>query len=134
KDHGKTGNRSLELILQEDKTDETDAVSGIGKSWKERFAYAPAVVSGPNRVFANSYHTKVAVRDGSAFWLSSGNWSPNSQPQIPDGPQPTIYRLGNREWHVIVEDRKLAGIFEKFIDHDFHQALEAAQKPAPEGV
>lgn len=116
---------ALALILQEN-ADETETVSELESAWRNRFDYAKAVVSGPKRIFANSYHTKVAVRDGSAVWLSSGNWSPHSQPVVPDGPNPTVYRLGNREWHVVVEDASLARIFEKFIRFDLEQATEAA--------
>ena len=37
---------------------------------------------GGSRRFASAYHEKVAVRDSKAFWLSSGNWSSRSQPDI----------------------------------------------------
>ena len=33
-------------------------------------------------VFPNAYHIKVAVRDSSSFWLSSGNWNSTNQPDI----------------------------------------------------
>ncbi len=112
---GKKSDRTLKLILQEDKTAETQGVAEIKDVWKKRFDYVPAAVHGPKRIFNNSYHTKVAVRDGKAFWLSSGNWSKNSQPVVPEGTTQTLYRLGNREWHVIIEDETLSEIFEKFI-------------------
>jgi hypothetical protein len=72
---GKNSTRSLELVLQEDKSDETQAVADIKKAW-QNFQYTPASVHGPQRIFNNSFHTKVAVRDGKSLWLSSGNWSP----------------------------------------------------------
>ena len=37
---------------------------------------------GNHHRFASAYHEKVAVRDHKAFWLSSGNWSLLSQPDI----------------------------------------------------
>lgn len=129
-DIGRSSSRTLRLVLQEDKSEETDAVAELKNSWKTRLDYTEAAVKGPHRIFNNSFHTKVAVRDHVAFWLSSGNWSPHSQPEIPAGPQPTMYRLGNREWHVIIEDPKLSGIFEKFIEHDFRQAAQALTEEA----
>lgn len=72
--------------------------------------------------FANAYHEKVAVRDSSSFWLSSGNWSLRSQPDIDPIGDPAsargMYSKGNREWHVIVEDEPLARLFEKYIKYD----------------
>jgi hypothetical protein len=48
------------------------------------------VRSGGGRRFASAYHEKVAVRDSKAFWLSSGNWSLRSQPNIdPVGDRPS---------------------------------------------
>jgi hypothetical protein len=77
---------------------------------------------GASRRFASAYHEKVAVRDSNAFWLSSGNWSLRSQPNIDPIGTPSqakgMYSKGNREWHVIVEDEKLAKVFERYIKHD----------------
>ena len=127
-----SGSRDFEMVLQVDKPEERTAVGELKDAWGERFKFTPAVVSGPHRIFANSYHTKVAVRDSKAFWLSSGNWSPHSQPVVPDGPQPTAYRLGNREWHVIIGDETLAAIFETYIKHDFEQAAAASSEESAE--
>jgi hypothetical protein len=33
-------------------------------------------------IFPTAYHIKVAVRDRTAFWLSSGNW--NNSKAVPD--------------------------------------------------
>jgi hypothetical protein len=130
---GAAGNTSLTLILQTDKAHEPDAVVKLAQVWGDRLEFTPAVVSGPNRLFANSFHTKVAVRDRKALWLSSGNWTPTSQPEIPPGPQPTIYNKGNREWHVVIEDEALAGLFEDFVRWDFRQAAGAGlPEAAPE--
>ena len=77
---------------------------------------------GGGRRFASAYHEKVAVRDSSAFWLSSGNWSLRSQPNIDPIAVPAqargMYGKGNREWHVIIEDGPLAKLFEDYIRHD----------------
>lgn len=122
----------MALVLQEN-ANEVASVAKLRKAWdKKRFTYAKAVVSGPHRIFANSFHTKVAVRDGKTMWLSSGNWSPHSQPEVPPGVNPTIYRLGNREWHVVINDVKLSTIFEKFIKYDLETAADvAAEEAAP---
>ncbi len=96
------------------------------------FTWAP--VTQDNRTtqgfFPSAYHTKVAVRDGSAFWLSSGNWKSSSQPEanplanpLPLGFDPVQFqRRSNREWHVIVESPALARRMEAFITHDIEQA------------
>ncbi|WP_375396927.1 phospholipase D-like domain-containing protein [uncultured Sphingomonas sp.] len=80
------------------------------------------VQCGGGRRFASAYHEKVAVRDAASFWLSSGNWSLRSQPNIDPIGFPAqargMYSKGNREWHVIVDDADLAQLFERYIRHD----------------
>lgn len=127
---GEETDATLSMILQVDAHDR-DLEQQLRQSWGDRLELTPASVSGPHRVFNNSYHTKVAVRDGSAFWLSSGNWSPNSQPALGPSAEHVWYSKGNREWHVIVEDEPLAQIYEKFIEHDIAQAQAVA---APEAA
>nr|WP_246721288.1 phospholipase D-like domain-containing protein [Rhizobium leguminosarum] len=77
---------------------------------------------GANYRFASAYHEKVAVRDSSAFWLSSGNWSLRSQPEIDPIADPKaakgMYSRGNREWHVIVDHEPMAKLFERYILRD----------------
>ena len=89
------------------------------------------VQCGGGRRFASAYHEKVAVRDSSAFWLSSGNWSLRSQPNIDPVGVPAqakgMYAKGNREWHVIVEDEELSKQFELYIKHDLKGSQEEAQ-------
>jgi phosphatidylserine/phosphatidylglycerophosphate/cardiolipin synthase-like enzyme len=102
----------------------------LRQAWAERLDYAPASTSGPGRLFKSAYHTKVAVRDSAAFWLSSGNWTPTSQPVIAPGAH-NLYAKGNREWHVIIEDAALAQMFEKFIRYDIQQARLAGSEPPP---
>lgn len=88
------------------------------------------VQCGAGRRFASAYHEKVAVRDATAFWLSSGNWSLRSQPDIdPLGEPPSakgMYGKGNREWHIIVEDETLARLFQQYIEHDRDGSKEEA--------
>ena len=125
---GEESDATLNMILQVDKNDK-DVETTLRNSWGDRLEFTQASVSGADRIFNNSYHTKVAVRDSSAFWLSSGNWSPTSQPSIKPGSEQVLYSKGNREWHVIIEDEPLAKMYEQFIEYDIKQAREVA---APE--
>lgn len=110
-----------------------------------RFANAFAHL-GKGGTFASAYHIKVAVRDDSAFWLSSGNWQSSNQPEQdflePDADRTQIPKF-NREWHVVVENATLAKHFQRFLEHDFDTAsapedeaalAEAATVPAPDLV
>ena len=74
-------------------------------------------------IFPSAYHIKVAVRDGNAFWLSSGNWNVSNQPNFA-ADAPSRGSLGNadRDWHVVVMDEGLAQLFQAYIDHDFQVA------------
>jgi hypothetical protein len=80
--------------------------------------------------FPSAYHEKVIVRDEESFWLSSGNWSRRSQPEIdPIGDPPSassMFSKGNREWHIIVDDKPLAKVFARYIKHDLTKAREDA--------
>jgi hypothetical protein len=80
--------------------------------------------------FPSAYHEKVVVRDEESFWLSSGNWSRRSQPDIdPIGDPPSassMFSKGNREWHIIVDDKPLAKMFARYIKHDLAKAREDA--------
>jgi phosphatidylserine/phosphatidylglycerophosphate/cardiolipin synthase-like enzyme len=125
---GEQSDAKLNMILQVSSNDR-DIEQMLVDNWgRDRVEFVKASVSGAHRIFNNSYHTKVAVRDSNAFWLSSGNWSPNSQPLIEPGSEQFMYRNGNREWHVIVEDEAMAMMYEKFIRYDMTEAL-AAETP-----
>jgi phosphatidylserine/phosphatidylglycerophosphate/cardiolipin synthase-like enzyme len=126
---GEQTSDKLAMILQVS-TNDAQMQTTLSHSWGNRLDFAKASVSGPNRVFNNSYHTKVAVRDSKAFWLSSGNWSPNSQPFIRPGWEQFLYREGNREWHVIIDDEPLAQMYEKFIRYDMRMARRAGETEA----
>jgi hypothetical protein len=90
------------------------------------------VKCGANYRFASAYHEKVAVRDSTAFWLSSGNWSLRSQPEIDPIADPKtakgMYSKGNREWHVIVDDVPMAQLFERYITYDRDLSQEEAEQ------
>jgi hypothetical protein len=76
--------------------------------------------------FPFAYHIKVIVRDGKAVWLSSGNLNNSNEPDLASPPTKT-----DRDWHVIVEDARLAKLFTAYLDRDFtsakqHQAADAS--------
>jgi phosphatidylserine/phosphatidylglycerophosphate/cardiolipin synthase-like enzyme len=77
-------------------------------------------------IYPTSYHIKVAVRDGTAFWLSSGNWNNSNQPDINPLTNPTaaaaVAKKSDRDWHVIVEHPGLAATFEQFLKNDWQVA------------
>ena len=77
-------------------------------------------------IFASAYHIKVAVRDGEAFWLSSGNWQSSNQPDPErlgaDVDPGDLLRNYNREWHVIVEHPGLSRLYEQYLEYDLSQA------------
>lgn len=104
-----------------------------------RFDFAWASV-GKNHRFASAYHIKVAVRDGKAFWLSSGNWQSSNQPNHEIASKDDGWNLlmkHNREWNIVVENMELASQFESFLKHDLRQAradenIESAEPPTLE--
>lgn len=110
---------------------ETTVIARLRNTLGRRFDSVFAVLGNPDGIFANSYHIKVAVRDGRSFWLSSGNLQSSNQPDLDplgaDANNLNILREFNREWNVVVEHSGLAETFEEFIRHDFNQAREAAE-------
>lgn len=132
-----------ESLPKPDDTDSTKAddlpeskvISRLRNALHARLRSVWASVGNPNGLFANSYHIKVVVRDGRAFWLSSGNLQSSNQPDLnplgADADVPGILHEYNREWHVIVEHPGLARTFERFIEWDIEQSRKA---PAPESL
>lgn len=99
-----------------------------------RFDHAPASI-GKEHQFATAYHIKVAVRDGSAFWLSSGNWQSSNQPNHEVAVGDTSWDLlrdHNREWHAVIENANLAKQFERYIRYDLKNAKADADVEAPD--
>lgn len=95
------------------------------------------VPTGSQGLVAMSYHIKVTVRDGKSIWLSSGNWKQSSQPNIPADKlgQPKAMTKWNREWHVVMNNKTIAGRFRNHILADYEQSrvlggtLEAVEEP-----
>jgi hypothetical protein len=86
----------------------------------------------PNGLWASAYHIKVAVRDGKAVWLSSGNWQSSNQPDVhPFAPGAAKLPAGfqrkyNRDYHAVIVNDKLASIYEGYIKRDFKLASAQA--------
>jgi phosphatidylserine/phosphatidylglycerophosphate/cardiolipin synthase-like enzyme len=113
---------------------EDDVIAPLEEKMKDRFEMAWATLvskANPAGLFASAYHIKVAVRDGNAVWVSSGNWQSSNQPNVhPFGDNPGRLPAGfqrkyNRDYHAITDSKKLASIFESYIKRDFK--LAAAQ-------
>lgn len=105
-----------------DLTDD-EIIQKLSKALGRKFEHA-WVKKGPvNGWISSSYHIKVAVRDRTAFWLSSGNWQSSNQPNgdpLNETPKNRSWLSQyNREWHAIVEHKGLADTYEKFLLHDF---------------
>jgi len=123
------------------KAHELDENSGVldplGRILQDRFEMAWATLvskAHPDGLWASAYHIKVAVRDGNAAWVSSGNWQSSNQPNVhpfqPGAELPSGFqRKYNRDYHAIFKNERIASIFEQYIkrDHD----LSAAQAGAP---
>jgi phosphatidylserine/phosphatidylglycerophosphate/cardiolipin synthase-like enzyme len=78
-------------------------------------------------MFPTSYHIKAMVRDHAALWLSSGNLNNSNQPDMASPP-----KTEDRDWHVIIEDRGIANLFEAYLNQDFKsaQAFQVSESPA----
>jgi S1-C subfamily serine protease len=99
----------------------------------DRFHFAWSSV-GKDHQFATAYHIKVAVRDGKAFWLSSGNWQSSNQPnhEIAVGEASwDLLMQHNRDWHIVIENAKLAQQFEKYLLYDLKNAEADATTELP---
>jgi hypothetical protein len=108
---------------------ESSIVEGLERVAAARFENAFAHV-GSGQTFASAYHIKVAVRDRTATWLSSGNWQSSNQPNIDlfaaAADRKQIVRF-NREWHMVVEHAGLARKFRRYLEHDLETAREAPE-------
>jgi V8-like Glu-specific endopeptidase len=141
--HGK-----MELVLQygtsldngakADDIEDTATVEQLKGALGANFHSQWANVSEKGSLWASAYHIKVAVRDSSAFWLSSGNWQSSNQPE--DAPptgteeQKDLLTGYNREWHAVIENETLASVFEAFIKYDFDQSKGFVPKGSVDAV
>jgi PLD-like domain len=71
-------------------------------------------------IYPTAYHIKVVVRDQKALWLSSGNFNVSNQPNFAaKDPQRGSLANADRDWHLIILDPDLAGLYKAYIDNDF---------------
>jgi hypothetical protein len=132
--------RRLELVLHPrperppksgikayDLDEESQVIAPLREAMGDRFTMSWATLSSranPEGLWASAYHIKVAVRDGKALWLSSGNWQSSNQPDVdpfadePEDVPPGFPRRYNREYHAIIENEALASAFEAYIKRD----------------
>ena len=135
--------KSLSLVLddppRDPSADQTDEATkqALSQALGSRLAFAWAAEAlDPNvssAIFPSAYHIKVAVRDQTALWLSSGNWDNSNQPVIDPWGDPTgaatIAAKSDRDWHVVVEHPGLSQTFAAYLRHDLAVA-KALQAPA----
>ena len=121
-----------------DLAEEEEVIEPLEKKLKNRFEFAWATLvskAHPDGLWASAYHIKVAVRDGKAVWLSSGNWQSSNQPDVhPFAANPGKLPAGfqreyNRDYHAIIVNDRLASIYETYIKRDFELASAQAGKP-----
>lgn len=124
-------------VKADDLDEEKEVIPPLEKKMKARFEQTWATLvskQNPDGLFASAYHIKVAVRDGNAFWLSSGNWQSSNQPNVhpfvdhPEKLPAQFQRKYNRDYHAIISNAKLASIYEFYIKRDFK--MSAAQAKA----
>jgi phosphatidylserine/phosphatidylglycerophosphate/cardiolipin synthase-like enzyme len=132
-------------VKANDLNEQDDVIDPLEKDLKDRFEMAWATLktnAHPDGLWASAYHIKVAVRDGKAVWLSSGNWQSSNQPDVhPFGDQPDKLPAGfqrkyNRDYHAIAVNDKLASVYETYIKRDYElssaQAGEVTSFAAPD--
>jgi hypothetical protein len=127
--------------LKADDWPEEKLLKTLERDADARFKWAPASVSGRGRLFATSYHIKVAVLGDRAgpnkrFWLSSGNWASTNQPALDDQDNPledltwADVKAGDRDWHAVVENEKLATVFRNHLAQDYVDCEKIAGEEA----
>ena len=110
-----------------DNPDEAFDRVDVFENWGENFTFNRIVApEGTAGLISDSYHIKVTVRDDDKFWLSSGNWKAgSSQPLITQEQRDNAANEdlpGNREWHVVIKNKKLASRFRNHILQDFSRS------------
>lgn len=124
-------------VKAEELDEKSEVLKPLGEELQDRFQFSWATLKSnqhPDGLWASAYHIKVAVRDGNSLWLSSGNWQSSNQPDADPFADPQSVPVGfqrkyNRDYHAIIKNDRLAGIYEKYIkrDHD----LTAGALPLP---
>jgi len=133
-----SGSKTLQMVLDSPAPnptqDQSDAmtVQDLDTTMGSRAKIARALTRSDHYAavwsFPSAYHIKVIVRDGQAFWLSSGNLNNSNEPS-PDHPK----TAEDRDWHVAIENEALTKVFASYLDFDYATA-EAHQAPAAADV
>lgn len=114
--------------------DETEILGRLRRDLESRFD-CWEVHNGGGRRFDSAYHIKVAVRDTASMWLSSGNWSKRSQPDIDPIEDPAkrkgMFSNRNRDWHIVIDDAPLARLFETYVLYDRDGSEREAREELP---
>jgi hypothetical protein len=122
-------------VKANDLNEQDEVLDPLEKKMKNRFQMAWATLVSkdhPDGLWASAYHIKVAVRDGHAVWLSSGNWQSSNQPNVypfvkgADKLPAGFQRKYNRDYHAIIENDTLASIYETYIKRDYKLASAQA--------
>jgi phosphatidylserine/phosphatidylglycerophosphate/cardiolipin synthase-like enzyme len=133
---GKTVRLVLDHPARNPTADQTDeqTVAGLeqalGQDLSQAWALARMDPLASAWIFPTSYHIKVAVADHSRVWLSSGNWNNSNQPDIDPVANPAdadAARDRDRDWHVVIDQPRLAAVFEAFLGNDFTVAASHNQ-------
>ncbi|AMM20478.1 hypothetical protein AX769_10370 [Frondihabitans sp. PAMC 28766] len=144
---GKTVTMVLDHPSKNPTADQTDEqtvaslVTAFGDDLSQAWALERMDPEAAAWIFPTAYHIKVAVRDSSSVWVSSGNWNNSNQPDIDPVTTPgdaTAARSGDRDWHVVIDDAGLAATFEAFLLNDLavasaHDVAGAAHADATSG-
>jgi phospholipase D-like protein/trypsin-like peptidase len=115
--------------------DEFDRVKTF-EHWAGAYKFERVVApEGTAGLISDSYHIKVTVRDDDTFWLSSGNWKKgSSQPVITQAQRDDAENTdlpGNREWHVVIQNKTLADRFRNHIAQDFAESETLGGRALP---
>ena len=101
----------------------------VGPAFDGAWALTNADARSPVWIYPNAYHVKVAVRDDDRFWLSTGDWNNSNLPKIDLTDAPAAGKIAatsDRDWHVVVVNKKLADTFRTFLAHD--HAIASAEE------
>lgn len=117
---------------------ERDTLASLAETMADKFLWAKAS-TGSGGLFSTNYHIKAAVWsdrlrgrriEDKRVWVSSGNWQTTNQPRINTPIEDLTWsdvKSYNREWHAVIEDAEIAGMFRRHLTQDYHDNLEASR-------
>lgn len=117
---------SLRGDTKKDDLKDAEMIEEIKEALKNKFKSTYIKTGIKNGWVSYSYHIKVSVSDSKRFWLSSGNWQSSNQPNseiVETISHDKLLQTYNREWNLIIENKSLSELFEKYILHDYENNL-----------